>query len=118
MNGIGLALSLLFAVCGAGIVLGLILPQSASQPCWRGLALCLRPWRSGHPPDRRGAFPHRIRRERDETHVVDRVFLWPIGAAVRQVAAFLAGMHHGRLNAYVTYTLVFLLLALLLFRVI
>ncbi len=59
-----------------------------------------------------------IRRERDETHVVDRVFLRPIGAAVRQVAAFLAGMHHGRLNAYVTYTLVFLLLAPLLFRVI
>jgi len=57
-----------------------------------------------------------IHRQREETHVVDRVFLQPVGAAVRGIAGFLAGMHHGRLNAYVTYALAFLLLILLLFR--
>lgn len=57
-----------------------------------------------------------ILRKRDETHVVDRVFLQPIGRGMRRIAGFLAGMHHGRLNAYVTYSLVFLLLMLLLSR--
>lgn len=57
-----------------------------------------------------------IHRQREETHVVDRAFLRPVDVAVRGVARFLAGMHHGRLNAYVTYALVFLLLMLLLFR--
>ena len=57
-----------------------------------------------------------IHRQREETHIVDRVFLRPINAAVQGVAGFLAGMHHGRLNAYVTYVLAFLLLVLVLFR--
>jgi hydrogenase-4 component B len=57
-----------------------------------------------------------IHRHREETHVVDRIFLEPVGAAVRAVANLLAGMHHGRLNAYVTYVLAFLLLALFLYR--
>jgi hydrogenase-4 component B len=58
-----------------------------------------------------------IHRQREETHVVDRVFLRPVGAAMQWVAGFLARMHHGRLNAYVTYVLAFLLLVLLLYRV-
>ena len=58
-----------------------------------------------------------IHRQREETHVVDRIFLRPVDETVRGVAGFLAGMHHGRLNAYVTYALAFLLLMLLLFRV-
>jgi hypothetical protein len=57
-----------------------------------------------------------IHRQREETHIVDRVFLRPVGAAVRGVAGFLAGMHDGRLNVYLTYALAFLLLILLLFR--
>jgi hydrogenase-4 component B len=57
-----------------------------------------------------------IHRQREETHIVDRIFLEPVGAAVRSVANFLAGMHHGRLNAYVTYVLAFLLLILFLYR--
>ena len=57
-----------------------------------------------------------IHRQREETHVVDRLFLQPIGAAMRWIAEFLAGMHHGRLNAYVTYVLVFFLLVLFLYR--
>lgn len=57
-----------------------------------------------------------IRRRRDETHIVDRVFLRPIAEAVTGVAALLAGMHHGRLNAYVVYVLGFLLLVLFMYR--
>jgi len=57
-----------------------------------------------------------IRRRRDETHLVDRLFFHPVGDAVSWFARLLAGMHHGRLNAYVAYTLCFLVLILLLFR--
>ena len=57
-----------------------------------------------------------IHRRRDETHLVDRLFLHPIGDSVVWFAKFLARMHHGRLNAYVSYVLGFLLLMLLLFR--
>jgi hydrogenase-4 component B len=57
-----------------------------------------------------------IHRQREETHVVDRIFLQSVGKAAREIAAFLAGMHNGRLNAYVTYVLAFLLLVLLMFR--
>ena len=57
-----------------------------------------------------------IRRRRDETPVVDRLFLRPIGQAMGGVAGFLAGMHHGRLNAYVAYVLGFLLIILFLYR--
>jgi hydrogenase-4 component B len=57
-----------------------------------------------------------IHRQREETHVVDRIFLQPVGKAAREIAAFLAGMHNGRLNAYVTYVLAFLLLVLFLYR--
>jgi hydrogenase-4 component B len=57
-----------------------------------------------------------IHRQREETHVVDRLFLEPVGAAMQWIAGFLAGMHHGRLNAYVTYVLAFFLLILFLYR--
>ena len=57
-----------------------------------------------------------IRRRRDETHIVDRMFLRPVGQGVIGLAALLAGMHHGRLNTYVVYVLGFLLLVLLLYR--
>jgi hydrogenase-4 component B len=57
-----------------------------------------------------------IHRRRDETHLVDRLFFHPVGDAVVWFAKFLAGMHHGRLNAYVSYVLVFLLIILLLYR--
>ena len=57
-----------------------------------------------------------IRRRRDETPVVDRFFLRPIGQAMSGVARFLASMHHGRLNAYVAYVLGFLLIILFLYR--
>jgi len=57
-----------------------------------------------------------IRRRREERHLVDRLFFHPIGDAVSWLARLFAGIHHGRLNTYVAYTLGFLLLILLLFR--
>jgi hydrogenase-4 component B len=57
-----------------------------------------------------------IRRRRDETHLVDRLFFHPVGTIVNSVARLLAGMHHGRLNAYVGYVLGFLILILFLYR--
>ncbi len=57
-----------------------------------------------------------IHRQREETHVVDRLLLRPVATAVQGIAAFLAGMHHGKLNAYVTYVLAFLLLVLFFYR--
>jgi hydrogenase-4 component B len=58
-----------------------------------------------------------ILRRRDETHLVDRLFLHPVGEAASWFATLLARMHHGRLNAYVAYTLAFLIIILLLFRI-
>lgn len=58
-----------------------------------------------------------ILRQREETHVVERVFLRPVRMASRWIADSLARMHHGRLNAYVGYVLAFLLLILFLYRV-
>jgi hydrogenase-4 component B len=57
-----------------------------------------------------------ILRRREEIHPVDRLFFRPVGGAVNAVAALLATMHHGRLNAYAGYVLSFLILILLLYR--
>ncbi|HTT21473.1 MAG TPA: proton-conducting transporter membrane subunit [Candidatus Sulfotelmatobacter sp.] len=57
-----------------------------------------------------------IHRRREETHLVDRLLFHPVGDAINWTARFLAGMHHGRLNAYVAYSVGFLLVLLLLFR--
>ncbi len=57
-----------------------------------------------------------IRRRRDETHLVERLFLRPVGAGVNSLARLFAGMHHGRLNAYVGYVVGFLILILFLYR--
>ena len=57
-----------------------------------------------------------IRRRRDETHLLERLFLRPVGMAMSAMARLLAGMHHGRLNAYVGYVVGFLILILFLYR--
>lgn len=57
-----------------------------------------------------------ILRRREEVHLVDRLFFHPVGKAIGWMAKLLAGMHHGRLSAYVAYLIVFLLLVLALFR--
>ena len=57
-------------------------------------------------------FRNAIRREKEHVHVVDRLALGPMRRATLVFARSLAAMHHGRINAYVTYALVALLLAL------
>ena len=57
-----------------------------------------------------------IRRRRDETHLVERLLLTPGWRSVNSMAQLLAGMHHGRLNAYVGYVVGFLILILFLYR--
>jgi hydrogenase-4 component B len=58
-----------------------------------------------------------IHRQRKNTYPADGLFFYPLGDAVIWVARQFAGMHHGRLNAYVAYSLGFLLIVLVLFRV-
>lgn len=57
-----------------------------------------------------------IRHRRDETYLIERLFLHPVGDAVISIARALATMHHGKLNAYVGYFLGFLVLILFLYR--
>lgn len=53
-----------------------------------------------------------IRREKERAYLVDRVVFQPMRAAALWLANGLAAMHHGRINAYVTYAFVALLIAL------
>jgi len=66
--------------------------------------------------DTRAAVEHHfrtaIRRNRDEVHIVDRALFQPARRAALGLARGLAGMHHGRINAYVAYVLLALLAAL------
>jgi hydrogenase-4 component B len=57
-----------------------------------------------------------IRRRVREIHVLDRWLYRPIHAISTRIAAALAGMHHGRLNAYVAYVLVALIVVLVFAR--
>ncbi len=58
-----------------------------------------------------------IRRQVEEVHVLDRWFYRPIHASANWLAATLARMHHGRLNAYVGYVLLTLVILLVFGRV-
>jgi hydrogenase-4 component B len=51
-----------------------------------------------------------IRREKARVHLVDRWVFQPVRSATLWIAHVLASMHHGRINAYVTYALVALLI--------
>lgn len=55
-----------------------------------------------------------IRRQDENTHILDRLLLTPGRKAAMHAARFFAGMHQGRLNAYVAYVLGALLVGLLL----
>jgi hydrogenase-4 component B len=57
-----------------------------------------------------------ILHRRDETYLIERLFLHPVGDAVISIARALATMHHGKLNQYVGYFLAFLVLILFLYR--
>jgi hydrogenase-4 component B len=54
-----------------------------------------------------------IRRERVAVHIVDRFVVHPANNAAMGLARGLAAMHHGRLNAYVAYVLLTLLVSLI-----
>jgi hydrogenase-4 component B len=51
-----------------------------------------------------------IRREKERVHLVDRMVFQPVRSATLLFAHGLALMHHGRINAYVTYAFVALLI--------
>jgi hydrogenase-4 component B len=54
-----------------------------------------------------------IRRERLAVHIVDRFVVHPANNAAMGLARGLAAMHHGRLNTYVAYVLLTLLVSLI-----
>ncbi len=58
-------------------------------------------------------FRSEILREREEVHIVERLVLLPVKSAALRLAQGLAVMHQGRINAYVTYALLSLLVVLL-----
>jgi hydrogenase-4 component B len=51
-----------------------------------------------------------IRREKEHVHLVDRLVFQPIRTTTLVFARLLAAMHHGRINAYVTYAFLALLI--------
>jgi len=57
-----------------------------------------------------------IRRRQTSVYFADSMFFLPLGDAVIWLAKLFAGMHHGRLNAYIGYSLGFLLIILVVFR--
>jgi len=57
-------------------------------------------------------FRNAIRREKEHVHLVDRLFFQPVRTAALAFARLLAEMHHGRINAYVTYAFLALLIVL------
>ena len=56
-----------------------------------------------------------IIREKERVHLVDKLVFHPVRIAVMWFASCLARMHHGKFNAYATYTLLALLVVLLVF---
>ena len=51
-----------------------------------------------------------IRREKERVHLVDRLVLQPVSFATLWFARCLAAMHRGRINTYVTYAFLALLI--------
>jgi hypothetical protein len=50
------------------------------------------------------------RRDKERVHLVDRLVFQPVRSATLLLARGLAAMHHGRINAYVTYAFLALLI--------
>lgn len=53
-----------------------------------------------------------VRREIRESYVVDRLVFFPTAAVVHRVAGILARIHHGKINVYMAYALVTLLMVI------
>ena len=56
-----------------------------------------------------------IRREKERVHLVDKLVFHPVKSAALWFARGLAAMHHGRINAYITYALLTLLIVWIVF---
>ena len=56
-----------------------------------------------------------IRRETERVHLVDKLVFHPVKSAALWFARGLAAMHHGRINAYITYALLTLLIVWIVF---
>ena len=59
-------------------------------------------------------FRNAIRRETERVHLVDRLVFRPVRTTTLRFARLLAAMHHGKINAYVTYAFLALLIVLVL----
>ncbi len=59
-------------------------------------------------------FRNAIRREKEHVHLVDRLVFRPVRTTTLRFARMLAAMHHGKINAYVTYAFLALLIVLVL----
>src|SRR5581483_9072259 len=59
-------------------------------------------------------FRNAIRREKERVHLVDRLVFQPVSSTALALARALARMHHGRINAYVTYAFLALLIVFVL----
>jgi hydrogenase-4 component B len=57
-----------------------------------------------------------IRRQREEIYIVDRWVLQPCRRTAFRLSSELAKMHRGRINAYITYGLLSLIVVLVLLR--
>ena len=57
-------------------------------------------------------FRNAIRREKERVHLVDKLVFQPVRSTTLALARTLAAMHHGRINAYVTYAFLVLLIVL------
>ena len=55
-------------------------------------------------------FRNAIRREKERVHLVDKLVFQPVRSTTLALARALASMHHGRINAYVTYAFLALLI--------
>ncbi|HTS21515.1 MAG TPA: hypothetical protein VMN79_06835, partial [Casimicrobiaceae bacterium] len=53
-----------------------------------------------------------IRREKERVHLVDKLLFHPVRSATYWLARGLALMHHGRINAYIAYAFLALLIVL------
>jgi len=58
-----------------------------------------------------------IRREKERVHLVDKLVFHPVKSAALWFARALAAMHHGRINAYITYAFLTLLIVWIVFSV-
>ncbi len=59
-------------------------------------------------------FRNAIRRETERVHLVDRLVFRPVRTTTLRFARLLAAMHHGKINAYVSYAFLALLIVLIL----